>query len=109
MNSRPTREQWIALRIEAAMVALAKLTECPDCHRRDMHESVTKREAFGYFETRVTHCTHPWHLVPLCGGDPWLLAIGLPNEPNIPHLNVKDMQERALEYALRERLLVEGA
>jgi len=104
-QKRPTREEWIALRVEAAMAHLMQVPVCPECGHMEYDDTVISRVAYGYMETRVTRCEHPWHLVPLCEGVPWLMAIGLPNRPDIDAKIIRDMQGRVLAFALKEKLL----
>lgn len=101
---RPTREEFIADKIEKAMAHLMSVKACPDCH----HTEHSNTE-LGYNDNHnMMRCTHIWHAVPRCEGDPWMMAIGLPNQVGTQAgeglRNVQSMQARALEYAIREKL-----
>jgi uncharacterized protein YbaR (Trm112 family) len=103
VSPRPSREEYVADRIERAMKHLMSVSACPDCKHTEHEHSELGRDD----HHQIMRCTHIWHCVPLCEGDPWMMAIGLPNclwtQTGEGLRNVQSMQRRALEYAIREK------
>lgn len=87
------------------MKFLMDMEKCPDCEVVDRSRPKCVLNGTDAFGGRTTSCcTHPWHLTPLCEGDPWLMAIGLPNKINFDGRSIEGMQKRTLDYALRKNI-----
>lgn len=101
---RPSREEYIANRVYNAMAHLTTLTACPDCGHTDHADVFLGRNS----DHNPMQCYHIWHCVPTCEGDPWMMAIGLPNRLGTDTgdglQRTQDMQRRALRYAIMEKL-----
>lgn len=101
-TSFPTREEYIADKIRAAMTKLLTFSVCPECGQVANDNVIGSRQDF--MDVITVFCHHPFHTIEWIDGDPNLLVIGLPNHPNFDSGWVKRMQESAYHYAIREKL-----